>query len=154
MQEIAIPESRRSGEFRHHCRLALRQRASAAAIPYGYTVLTASSFGVLIETHGPPTSVAAALFLAGAVLGFTLVALCGATSTSVGGAEAAPVPAGLMSGLAAAAGFAASAPIAHALDGRAAFGAVALTATTVYLGAGAVVAALIAHRGPEGARSQ
>src|SRR5262245_50991450 len=95
-QDIAMSRVR----FRH----ALRQRAGAAAVPYGYTALTAATFGVLIETHGPPTSVAAALFLGGAILGFALAALPG-TRDEAGAYDADPGPAGVASSVAAAAAF-------------------------------------------------
>jgi hypothetical protein len=152
-QEIAIPEVQlRPERFQQRYRHALRRRAGATAVPYGYTALTASTFGVLIQTHGPPTSLAAALFLTGAILGFTCTALLG----SAGGGQAydaAPALTALASGAAAAAAFGVSAVLAHAIDGAISFGAVALAATAVYLGAGALAGALIDHRGPEGARS-
>jgi hypothetical protein len=134
-------------------RNALRQRAGATAVPYGYTALTASTFGVLIDTHGPPTSGAAALFLTGAILGFTLAALPGASDDEASAHEVTPAVTGLASGAAAAAAFGIGALLAHAIDGEISFGAVALAVTAVYLGVGAFAAALIDHRGQEGARS-
>jgi hypothetical protein len=153
-QQIAIPASPRyRSDAGRRYRRALGRRAAAAAVPYGYTVLTAATAGVLIDTQGPPTSAAAALFLLGAVLGFTLAAQPGATG-SPRGFEAAPGLTGAGSGLAALAAFGVSAPIAHAVDGPVAFAAVGFVATTVYLAAGAAVGALTDHRDPEGSRRQ
>jgi hypothetical protein len=153
-QEIAIAQAPLGPErFRQRYRHALRRRAGATAVPYGYTALTASAFGVLIETHGPPTSAAAALFLAGAVLGFTCTALLASTGGSGHADDAAPALTGLATGAAAAAAFGVAALLAHVIHGDVSFGAVALAATAVYLGVGALAGALIDRRGPEGARS-
>jgi hypothetical protein len=148
--DIAMPDT---GLGSKRFRIALRQRAGATAVPYGYTALTASTFGVLIDTHGPPTSRAAALFLTGAILGFTLAALPGTSSDGADAHEAAPAVTGLASGAAAAVAFAIGALLAHAIDSDISFGVVALAATAVYLGIGALAAALIEHRGQDGPRS-
>lgn len=142
------------GGFAATYRDALQRSLGRTAIPYGYTVLNTMAAGVLIDTHGPPTVDAALLFLCGAVLGFALVARI-ARVRALGASERTgldPARLGLCSGVAAIAALSLSAAIAHAVPGAIAFGAVALGATVVYLGVGALGAALIERRDQEGAR--
>jgi hypothetical protein len=141
------PAGRPDGGFRTSYRLALRRGAGAAAIPYGYTILNATAAGLLIRTHGPPTLAGAVLFLCGAVAAFTAVSSLGGTGVPRSAASG-EVPArwlGLCSGVAAAGGLGVSALLVHVIRGPAAFGAVALAATSVYLTVAALGAALLAR---------
>jgi len=142
------------GGLRGAYRLALRRNADRAAVPYGFTVLNAAAGGVLIRTHGPPSVGAALLFLCGAVAGFTGAGLL--AGPDAGGDAAAPQRdvawLGLSSGAAALVAFGACAAIAKTISGPLAFGAVALTATVVYLAVGSVGAVLIGSRNPDGVR--
>jgi hypothetical protein len=144
------------GAFPDRYRQALDRTVGGAAVPYGYTILTASAGGVLINTHGPPGVGAAGLFLGGAAAGFCATALVTGQGGADGGRAGGPGAAaqGLCSGAAAAAGLALSAPLAHAIAGAVAFGLVSFTATVAYLGLGALATALIDRRGPDGPRSQ
>jgi hypothetical protein len=117
-----------------------------ATVPYGFTVLNAAAGGVLIQTHGPPSTAAALLFLCGAVAGFTAAASLAGRAGDADAPDFAPHALGLCSGVAALGGFACAVPIAHAIDGPLAFGAVGLTVTSVYLSVGALVVALLEGR--------
>ena len=52
-----------------------------AALPWGYTIVTWTSGGVVIHTHGPPTLLTAYLFLLGALLALGAVALAAGSET-------------------------------------------------------------------------
>ena len=129
---------------------ALCRTTTCAAIPYGFTLLNACAAGLLIRTHGPPTFAAALLFLAGAVIAFSALAVLGGAPAR----RSTPEPAldarwlGPCAGVAALAGFAGSAPLAYAISGVFAFGAVSLAATAVYLAGGAFAIALLERRPP------
>lgn len=132
-------------------RSSVRRIAAAAAVPYGYTMVTATTAGVLMGTHGAPGTGDAFLFLAGAGSGFVLVSAIGGAPEADDGASA-PVPAdpratGACSAVAAAAGLGGGAVMAHALDGGAAFAAGPLLATATYFLASAAGDALLARRG-------
>ena len=137
-------------------RSALRRNLAAAAVPYGFTILNVSAGGVLIRTHGPPTTGEALLFLCGAIAGFTAVGLL-AGDPVVGGLPRPRIDGpwlGLSSGVAAIAGFGCATVIAHTLHGPVAFGAVSTTAIVVYLGVGALGAAVLEQRARHVSRGQ
>jgi hypothetical protein len=101
-------------------RSALHRSLDAAAVPYGYTVLTAAAGGMLIQTHGAPAFGEAALYVVGAVTAFALVAVLGtAESAPTGGVNAAAAVGhpwmGLASGIAAMVGFCLAALIGHTI---------------------------------------
>ena len=59
-----------------YCR-RLRRVVGRSSVPYGYTAVTWTSGGMLIDTHGPPTFAGSLMFLAGAILGFSAVSALG-----------------------------------------------------------------------------
>jgi hypothetical protein len=97
-------------------------------VPYGYTVVTWTSGGVLISTHGPPTVLDAYLFLGGACLGFALLWVL-AGKGEVMGREPGPVG----SVFAAAVALGCGGAVAHLVHGRAAYALVSFAATVAYL---------------------
>jgi len=123
-------------------RRALGHNVARASVPYGYTAMNVAGAGALIDTHGPPTTRAALLFLVGAIVGFTSVAAVAGHVGDGAGVDVAPWRTGLASGAAAISGFALAALVAHAIDGALAFAAAALVSTTTYFlvaGLGATV---------------
>ena len=116
-----------------------------AAVPYGYTVSVWTSGGLLVATHGTPTTATAFLFLLGAVGTFTVLSL-------VAGAPAqrhAPVPhhrIAVTSALAAAVGFGVAAMVADEITGTAAYLLVPVVATGAYFLIGALGATLAVRR--------
>ena len=138
--------SNRGRSFGLIFRAALLRGVDGATVPYGFTVLNAAAGGILIQTHGPPSTEAAMLFLCGAVAGFTATASFAARAGGADAPQLAPHALGLCSGVAALSGFVCALPIAHAIDGPLAFGAVGVTVTSVYLSVGAVVVTLLEGR--------
>src|SRR4051794_41189535 len=65
-----MPTAHSPQGYRH----ALGHNVARASVPYGYTAMNVAGAGALIDTHGPPTTRAALLFLVGAIVGFTSVA--------------------------------------------------------------------------------
>src|SRR3954452_1525004 len=114
--------------YRH----ALGHNVARASVPYGYTAMNVAGAGALIDTHGPPTTRAALLFLVGAIVGFPSVAAVAGHVGDGAGVDVAPWRTGLASGAAAITGFALAALVAHAIDGSLAFAAAALVSTTAY----------------------
>ena len=112
-----------------------------AALPYGYTVVTWTTGGVLIHHHGPPNLLQAYLFLIGAGLALTMIALAAGTDS-----DRDPGPAHrsvIGSVLAATAALGAGGGLAGAISGQAAFFIVGFTATLVYFVTRAVAGALL-----------
>ena len=125
---------------------ALQRAVDGAAVPYGFTVVNAAAGGVLIRVHGPPTMLSALLFLCAAVAGFGAAALIGRSIPCAGSVAPLDGPRlGVCSGAAALAAFACAAPVAQ-LAAPLAFGAVGLTVTSMYLGAGALAAGALTRR--------
>jgi hypothetical protein len=102
----------------------------AAALPHGYAIVTWTSGGVLIHTHGLPDLLAAYLFLAGAVTGFGAAVLLAGRGESDAGAE--ERWGAVTSVVAAAAALACAGLVAGAVPGRLAYFAVALLGSLVY----------------------
>lgn len=116
-------------------RPSVRRVVGTAAVPYGYTLVTATTAGMLMGTHGPPRTGEAFLFLAGAGTGFALAAGIGGGASADGQPEPAMVDArlvGLMSVAAAAAGLAPASLFAHAIGPAVAWAVAPLVATIVY----------------------
>jgi hypothetical protein len=108
-------------------RSALRSTLRPAAVPFGYTLVTWTSGGVLIHRHGAPSLLDAYLFLLGALAGF-------ATATLIAGrGEETETGGGLASGLGAVVALA-CAGAAAAIPSQFAFFAVALASSVVYYG--------------------
>jgi len=131
-------------------RSALRRVVGGAAVPYGYTVVTWTSGGVLIESHGAPDLGGAFLFLAGAAVGFGAVAALGGTGSETHevSAEIDRRGVGVSSAVAAAAGLGLSAGAAQFVDGAPAFAIVAFLATAAYFLVGAIGVSLLDRRPP------
>jgi hypothetical protein len=108
----------------------LRWSVRNAALPYGYTVVTWTSGGVLIATHGAPDLLNAYLFLAGACGAFALVAWF----ARGGGDHPDPAqrPGPVTSAIAASAALGCAGAVANTLPGRPAYMLVSLLGTLVY----------------------
>lgn len=59
--------------LRDYYRRKLRTTVGSSASPYGYTLATWTTGAVLISARGVPNTLAALMFMIGAVLGFALV---------------------------------------------------------------------------------
>jgi len=129
-------------------RKGLRQIMGGAAVPYGYTLVIATSVGVLMRTHGAPTSGDAFLLLAGAGLGFAGVALASGSGPETHGVtrDIDRRWVGVSSALAAAVGLGLAVLVTHAVGGPGAFGLVGLITTVAYFAVGAAGVALIERR--------
>jgi hypothetical protein len=112
-----------------------------AALPYGYTVVTWTTGGVLIHHHGPPDLLQAYLFLLGAGLGLGLIALAAGTDTDrdPGPAHRSVIGSVLAAGVALGAG----GVLAGAISGQVAYFAVAFAATLAYFVTRALAGALL-----------
>ena len=137
-------------------RSAQRRVVGGAAVPYGYTVVTWTSGGVLIESHGAPDLGGAFLFLAGAAVGFGAVAALGGTGSETHevSAEIDRRGVGVSSAVAAAAGLGLSAGAAQFVDGAPAFAIVAFLATAAYFLVGAIGVSLLDRRPPTSVTSK
>lgn len=136
-------------------RKGLRQIVGGAAVPYGYTLVIATSVGVLMRTHGAPTSGDAFLLLAGAVLGFAGVALASGSGPETHGVtpethgvtrDIDRLWVGVSSALAAAVGLGLAVLVTDGVGGPGAFGLVGLITTVAYFAIGAAGVALIERR--------
>ena len=113
---------------------ALRTTVTRSALPYGYTLTVWSSGAVLMHRHGPPAVGDVFLFIAGAGLAFTVLALAAAR---VADEPLAPSPgrferAGALNMVAAAAGVGLVAVIAG-IHGHAAWPVGSFAGTLTYL---------------------
>jgi hypothetical protein len=106
-------------------RSVLRSTLRHGALPFGYTLVTWTSGGVLIHGHGAPSLLDAYLFMLGALAGFATAALI------AGRGELAEIGGGVASGLGAVVALA-SAGAAAAIPTRFAYFAVALVSTLAY----------------------
>jgi hypothetical protein len=97
----------------------------SAALPFGYTLVTWTSGGVLIYRHGPPSLLEAYLFMLGALAGF------GAAVLLAGRGGDAEIGGGMASGAGAIVALG-CAGAAAALPGRLAYFVVALVSSLVY----------------------
>jgi hypothetical protein len=131
-------------------RAALATIVAASAAPYGYTISVWSSGAVLMSTHGTPRVGEVFAFLAGAPVGFALIALL-ARGALAGGMSLdhppARVTAGAMHWLGAGAAVGTVALIAE-IDGWAAWPLGSLAATAVYLLGASLQLALVTARAP------
>ena len=115
-------------------RRGLRRVVGRSSVPYGYTAVTWTSGGMLIDTHGPPTFAGSLMFLAGAILGFSAVTALGGEDGEGrdGATQRHRRRLALTSGAAAIGGLCLAGLVAHDVDGQAAYFLVALVSTTVY----------------------
>ena len=112
-----------------------------AALPYGYTVVTWTTGGVLINHQGPPDLLQAYLFLFGAGLALGLVALSAGTETD---RDPGPPHRGVIgSVLAAAVALGVGGALGSAIAGDIAFFLVAFSATVAYFVTRALAGALL-----------
>jgi hypothetical protein len=108
-----------------------------AALPYGYTVVTWTSGGVLIHEHGPPDLLSAYLVLFGSGLALGLIALAAGAHTQ--DADAPPRESVAASLLAGAAALGVAGLCAGAIHGRVAYFLVGLAGSLVYFVLRAVI---------------
>src|SRR4051812_50217413 len=108
-----MPTAHSPQGYRH----ALGHNVARASVPYGYTAMNVAGAGALIDTHGPPTTRAALLFLVGAIVGFTSVAAVAGHGGDGAGVDVAPWRPRLARGAAAVSGFAVAGVGGHPLAG-------------------------------------